>query len=282
MIYTRRRHGSLPVVPLQGGQYRVTHPDGTHQDYPNARQLLMALHGGRDPGLTFDRYFRQGRFAPPRAPVCDLAKLFEQRSVRATPLGVDLQKRGHEVAKLLQASCGGRIRALGYDFNEVLQEVYKGLLIRNQGRCPWDAKRGTFGHYVTMVCRHVFANYHKREMRRHRWERVGARALHGETIDAATKAISAPCEAPEWEGAQVRECVVDLIDHILDREDAYRQDSGLVQNAALVPRILPMVLQGKRRGEIAAELGYGGPSIGRALAFLRRATQEWVCARRLH
>jgi len=167
----------------------------------------------------------------------------------------------------------------------VLQEVYKGLLVRNQGKCPFDPTKGSFGHYVTMVCQCVFTNYHVREQRRRRQERLGAVVLQGdewESTDAAVKAMAAPHEAPEWESLQVRECMNDLVAFIMDHEESYRRDFKLAQNAKLAPLVLPMVLQGKKRGEIAAELGYGGPSIGRALAFLRRAAHEWVCAQHPH
>ena len=81
--------------------------------------------------------------------------------------GIDLAKRGHEVRKLLYAGFGFRMARAGYDPEEVLQEVYRGILVRNQGKCPFDGQKSSFGHYVHMVISCVLSNYH-RKMSKHR------------------------------------------------------------------------------------------------------------------
>lgn len=85
---------------------------------------------------------------------------------KVTP-GINLEKRGHEVRKLLYAGFGFRMARAGYDPEEVLQEVYRGILVRNQGKCPFDEKKSSFGHYVHMVISCVLSNYH-RKMSKHR------------------------------------------------------------------------------------------------------------------
>lgn len=81
-----------------------------------------------------------------------------------TDLGIDLALRGHEVRKLFYAGgfTGVLIRE-GIDPDEFLQEVYRGLLARNRGSCPWDAKKSSFGHYVHLVIRCVLSNCLRRE-----------------------------------------------------------------------------------------------------------------------
>lgn len=84
--------------------------------------------------------------------------------VAGTALGIDLSVRGHEVRKLFYA--GGFTPVLvreGIDPDEFLQEVYRGLLARNRGTCPWDHKKSSFGHYVHIVIRCVLSNYLRRE-----------------------------------------------------------------------------------------------------------------------
>ena len=84
--------------------------------------------------------------------------------VDGTALGIDLSVRGHEVRKLFYA--GGFKPVLlreGIDPDEFLQEVYRGLLARNRGKCPWDHKKSSFGHYVHIVIRCVLSNYLRRE-----------------------------------------------------------------------------------------------------------------------
>lgn len=80
--------------------------------------------------------------------------------------GIDLAVRGIEVRKLLYAGFGYRMSRGGYDPEEVLQEVYRGLLVRNRGKCPFDVRKSSFGHYVHMVIECVLSNYHRRESRR--------------------------------------------------------------------------------------------------------------------
>ena len=81
-----------------------------------------------------------------------------------TALGIDLSRRSGEVAKLFYS--GGFTGVLlreGHDPEEFLQEVYRGLLARNRGTCPWDYRKSSFGHYVHIVIRCVLANYLRRE-----------------------------------------------------------------------------------------------------------------------
>jgi len=81
-------------------------------------------------------------------------------------VGIDLAVRGIEVRKLLYAGFGLRMARAGYDPEEVLQEVYRGILVRNRGKCPFDVRKSSFGHYVHMVIECILSNYHRRESRR--------------------------------------------------------------------------------------------------------------------
>lgn len=84
--------------------------------------------------------------------------------LNGTALGIDLGARGHEVRKLFYAGgFTGTLVRENIDPEEFLQEVYRGLLARNRGTCPWDAKKSSFGHYVHIVIRCVLSNYLRRE-----------------------------------------------------------------------------------------------------------------------
>lgn len=85
---------------------------------------------------------------------------------RSDELGIDLIKRGHEVRKLFFAAFARGLVKDGYDPEDVLQEIYRGLLARNKGTCPFDVKKSSFGHYVHIVSRCVIANYVRKEQRR--------------------------------------------------------------------------------------------------------------------
>ena len=84
--------------------------------------------------------------------------------LNGSALGIDLELRGNEVRKLFYAgNFLGVLSKSNIDPDEFLQEVYRGLLTRNNGTCPWDAKKSSFGHYVHIVIRCVLANYLRRE-----------------------------------------------------------------------------------------------------------------------
>jgi len=245
----------------------------------------MALHGGRNAGLTFDRYFRQGRHSPMRGrPRLNLQGLCRQaercRAPQApAPRGIDLARRGDEVARLLYAACGQIIRGYGYEFQEVLQEVYAGILVRNRGAGAWNPAKSSFGFYVTLVCRCVFSNYHKREQRRRARERCGSWTFKGGTWDQVDAGDTASVDASDdvfGYVSEVEECMEDLSEYIVDRFDAYKQDATLYQDAELAQQVLPLLYAGKRRAEIALDLGVSPPAVGRALSYLRKAAQDWV------
>jgi DNA-directed RNA polymerase specialized sigma24 family protein len=75
-----------------------------------------------------------------------------------------------EVRKLFYAAFARGLVKDGYDPEEALQEVYRGLLARNNGTCPLDTKKSSFGHYVHIVTRCVLANYIRKEKRRTQFE----------------------------------------------------------------------------------------------------------------
>jgi DNA-directed RNA polymerase specialized sigma24 family protein len=84
-----------------------------------------------------------------------------------------MAERAHEVKKLFYA--GGFVRVLlreGLDPEDFLQEVYRGLLARNEGTCPWDHTKSSFGHYVHIVIRCILSNYLRKERRRSSMETV--------------------------------------------------------------------------------------------------------------
>ena len=55
----------------------------------------------------------------------------------------------------------------GYNAEDVLQEIYRGILARNVGKCPFDESKSSFGHYVHMVIGCILNNYHRK---RNKWK----------------------------------------------------------------------------------------------------------------
>lgn len=116
------------------------------------------------------------------------------RPKAAVVRGIDLAARGGEVRKLFFAAFARGLVRDGYDPEEALQEVYRGLLARNAGTCPFDPSKSSFGHYVHIVSRCVLANWIRKERRRAQFETVGVEGEGspdvGESEDRSNRAVS--------------------------------------------------------------------------------------------
>jgi len=354
ILHARHEHGGHPVMVVRPNddpaRFEVGWPTGTTR-YTSARQLLRALYNGgdtsptaRDPGITFDRYFRVNKHAPKddivgptifdlfdgdtlppdpplsiegilhdaprvsrrRQPKKDKGgittlSLFEVRpsnprlTVEAKPskskktpltvdasavgpIGIDLEQRAHEVRKLMFAGFGSRIFRSGYDPDDVLQEVYKGILARNRGKCRFNPAKSSFGHYVHMVISCVLANYHRKSSRRAAHEQVGM-YVHGESedgfqTDAALGATDVPEGMPPWSGE------VEKVEEGLGESRAIESlQQQLLRSGGrereLATEALPLLFMGYKRAEIARELGVEAAKVGRALALIRQVAKPW-------
>jgi len=139
----------------------------------------------------------------------------------------------------------------------VLQEVYRGLLVRNAGTCPWDPAKSSFGHYVHMVCGCVLSNYHRRQGRKKQHETAG----YGDTMDES------PDRTPQLTG---RDATSDLAQYL---ERHLKLVDGKEAQVAL--RILPLVEAGYARGEIAERLGVTRAVVTKAFGYLKQAAGLW-------
>lgn len=77
---------------------------------------------------------------------------------KKTLLGIDLEIFSEDIKKLFFSQFGSMVTKLGFDPEDVLQEVYRGILVRNQGS-PFNPAKAKFSTYVVMVCRCVVSNY---------------------------------------------------------------------------------------------------------------------------
>ena len=323
--WTRWEHGAAPVEKTDKGSWRVHYPDRT-ETFDSARALMRALHGGRDPHLTIERYFRLGKYQPnqpkviktsqvenqgpgildlfsqgepssetagnltlpTRVPKSHTKKRIRFRKTKPAPqqdggllallslqlseaaetikLGIDLENRSHEVRKLLFAGFGKKIVAMGYDPEDVLQDVYRGLLARNIGKCPWDARKASFGHYVHMVCGCILSNYHRRYDRINKREqagtmdyRDGARVL----VDVAESSL--PTFKAEQTYSMEREALIEDIEARICLE---------VDEPYLALVCLPYVLEGRGRREVSKLVGEREGLVGAAINEIKRISLE--------
>lgn len=173
--------------------------------------------------------------------------------LRRRDLGIDLLRRGKEVRKLLMSGFGGTIQKSGWDVEDVLQDVYVGILTRNNGTCPWDAKKSSFGHYVYMICRCVVANYARKQARIRR-EQVGLMDSEGIEVDAGELAVDV-ADASSY---------VDSVDYLTKNLDGI--DQG----------VLIGLLEGQGRGSIRKESGLDALDYDSSIEEVRKVVRDMV------
>lgn len=106
---------------------------------------------------------------------------FKQISLKnKKKLGIDIDKKREDIRLLFYKRQAKQVARLGLDPEDVLQEVYKGLIIRNEGTCPYDPKKSAFSTYVVMVMNCVVMNIVKKR------KLYNDREVVGEEDDAAT------------------------------------------------------------------------------------------------
>jgi len=193
-----------------------------------------------------------------------------------TQRGIDLVRRSHEVRKLLFAGFGRRMYACGYDPEDVLHEVYKGILIRNRGKCPWDPAKSSFGHYVHMVCSCILNNYHRKQRRVREMEQVGLLNPLGSDgperyTDVASNVTVASRNTLVQEDCLMLEEAEDLL---VQMQSNSPQDA----ESRLAAKVLPLLLAGTPREDIASSLGVSPASLSRAMSHLRKQATAWAAS----
>jgi DNA-directed RNA polymerase specialized sigma24 family protein len=179
--------------------------------------------------------------------------------------GIDLTAQGKyaktlalEVRKILHAKFYGLMASQGYDPDEVLQEVYKGILTRNYGKCPWDRRKATFGYYVHMVIKGVLINYHRKQGRRQ--DRNPASL---DNLDFFT--THSPTTGALSDGQAYTGLAEFMVEH-----------KGTKDEGRLAIEILPWVSQGMTRREIVGRTGHKETAVAKALSHLRRVSRLWA------
>lgn len=198
------------------------------------------------------------------------------RSRSGTAVGIDLAARGHEVGKLLWAGFGRRIVAAGLDFDDVLQEVHRGLLARNAGLSAWDPAKSGFGHYVHMVCGCVVSNLMKQQRRIEANEVVGMRVRglkdesRGRIGDAGSDGAAQVAAEPD----PVRKDTDDL-NAMSGLQEHIGSGAGTETQRQLAMRLVPLLAAGMGKGEMSDALGEKMSSVTSALVLVRTAAKEW-------
>ena len=256
-LYTKAQHGTKPVFLKKRGTKVVFEMGG--KEYDSAYQFFSTLYGKKT-RISFQQYFS---WADEPQPAFD--PIAELHAVSTSHLGIDLENRSHEVRKLFFAGFGKQCYAAGYDPEDVLQEIYRGLLARNKGICPFDPAKSSFGHYVHMVCGCVVANYHRKMNKLKQREQVGIMGFdengNKSLMDVSTYAVEEHFATPDNTMAETiaRESLTKFIRK---------------HGKHLVP-ILDMLLLGMSRKEIATSLDCELKEISQRIKRVRELTTTW-------
>lgn len=301
VLFARSEHGSFPirVIPQCQGRrtFEVLSANVVRARYTSAYHLIAALTLNPRHRFTFDQYFGRKEAHPsfflPHggstldlfAPVQPTARPIRTQQVALTVgepvLGIDLRARGHEVRKLLFAGFGSRIMRSGYDPEEVLQEVYRGILTRNGGKCPFDVRKSSFGHYVHMVCECVLNNYHRREARRREVEQVGMSAPAALREDAGLCGTVDAAVVAERMGSTLASGTPssqDGMDEALRRLGGHihkKRQAGIALDTMSV-QIAELLVGGMNRREIAGKIGIPQSRVTTAINLLREHVLDWA------
>ena len=132
-----------------------------------------------------------------------------------------------------------------------------GILTRNRGTCPWDARKATFGYYVHMVIRGVLINYHRKQSRR-----KDRRSESLDVLDTFTQATGSDLVSDGQ-----------AYDGLAGYMEAH---AGPKPEGKLAVEILPYVSQGMTRREIVSRTGHKETQVAKALSHLRRVSRAWA------
>jgi hypothetical protein len=105
---------------------------------------------------------------------------FSFKQVTEYELGIDLSKYKEDIKLIFYKRQAHRMVKEGLDPEEVLQEVYKGVLIRNRGKCPYDPRKSALSTYIVLVMDCIIMNI----VSKHRKEK--SRFEYGSESDVAS------------------------------------------------------------------------------------------------
>lgn len=272
IIYTRAADGSIPIkvieMPVKGraGKFEMLdHQLNPVREYLSARKLVGDLTRGKM--KSFDRYF--GHINKREVVDVPVTELFKGLAP-ANRLGIDLGVKYSDVRKILYAHFRSRIVRSGFDMDDVLQEVYRGILTRNLGRCPFNVQKSSFGHYVYLVTECLLNNYHRKENRRRDMEQVGMSAPPYLQVDGGATTVDAALVARDVGGNDdVGEDVLATlrrVERVIERQR--KQGKDIDKRASAVAGFL---ITGHTKKDIAHKMKLSPARVNRIIDMLKES-----------
>lgn len=78
-------------------------------------------------------------------------------------LGVDVETKSEDIKSVFYKHFAKMCIQSKYDPEEMLQEIYLGILHRNKGNCPFDPAKSSLSTYIVMVSRCILFNIFNKE-----------------------------------------------------------------------------------------------------------------------
>lgn len=169
-------------------------------------------------------------------------------------MGIDIVKKKKDIEKIFYAYYAKRAVSEGLSVEDLLQEVFKGLLVRNKGKGAWNPSRGSFGSYVHMVSGSVYKNFRKKEIKRGMKEK-------GEIPKNYT-------ESSTEDSDYSNEAMI-----MNDFKKWIKTKRGMSDS---VISIVELLSSGKKKKEIAEELGINSTSLHKAIDGLKLKINEFL------
>jgi DNA-directed RNA polymerase specialized sigma24 family protein len=86
--------------------------------------------------------------------------------------GFNIADKKKDIERIFYAFYAKRAVAEGLSVEDLLQQVFIGLISRNTKRGAWNPARGSFGSYIHLVIGSVYRNFRKKEISRGMKERL--------------------------------------------------------------------------------------------------------------
>lgn len=289
LVYARQEHGGYPVKRI-GNTITVSFPNG-ERVYKSVRKTIRAIVNN-DPDLVrsaykkfnycWNRYFRLGKFRKQLNTALDTLTLFGNKTLgikklKAKPrkksltvvddfseTGIDLNKRGHEVVKLFYAGFKDKVLALGYNPEDVLQEVFLGILQRNRTKARFNPERSAFSSYVFMVCGCVISNYNRKHKKFFN-ECYGAFSADGEVVDVSVSNLPVVFDST-YEEKNLKEALIKRVYRKASKTRKFTQEK--------VDLVLPLLFLGHKNKEISVQTGVSVNWVSSFLKLVRNSLDD--------
>ncbi len=248
-MFLRWEHGNHPVM-MDQGKLTVSFPSN-----PKIYDTWSPLREELGTSLSFRAYFRLDQ---PKSETPSFILDYEKELRKPRP-GIDVSKKAKDIKNLVIAGFGRKIFAGKYDVNDVLQEVFKGILVRNKGKCPWDGAKSSFGHYVHMVAGCEIHNFHRKQ------QKLPAVIDHSDLeVDIGQFGISEIEDVTPVDDSITSH---DLCDFVVSK---HPKDTDLIRS------VFPHVIAGCSANEISGRIHETPSRVSKAVKAIRSSSAEWA------